>query len=417
MLILFAQLRAQVSEETIKHYTYKVAGAAREPIGIFCRRGKTPHLVKAPLADINTFAAQTTEQEERKRMERLFTLSALAAAVILSVIVCASTGDAGRLIYVLAATVTGSCQVALLSASVMARQSAARRLAHCGAASDSDEGSDKLATTQTVVLTDEDLFPNGSVVLVSLELHSNLNDATALAYAAALTQGSSLGNMLAEEVRTRYGAPLAAHRVLRYDGGVGGQIGGLQVLLGNERFMTSRGVSVSGMTDNALALSLDGSLAAVLTVDYTVPAVLFHAMQKLTEQKTTIWLNSHNQQITPQLVEQLYGLPKGTVVVPELECSRALQNPARVQDARLCALLMRDGLMGIADCICAARAQRKAQRAGVLIGICASIVCMLLMMYLCYAFVPSDAHPIRLLIYMVLCFIPIFFLDNGVGRE
>ena len=417
MLILFAQLRAQVSEETIKHYTYKVAGAAREPIGIFCRRGKTPHLVKAPLADINTFAAQTTEQEERKRMERLFTLSALAAAVILSVIVCASTGDVGRLIYVLAATVTGSCQVALLSASVMARQSAARRLAHCGAASDSDEGSDKLATTQTVVLTDEDLFPNGSVVLVSLELHSNLNDATALAYAAALTQGSSLGNMLAEEVRTRYGAPLAAHRVLRYDGGVGGQIGGLQVLLGNERFMTSRGVSVSGMTDNALALSLDGDLAAVLTVDYTVPAVLFHAMQKLTEQKTTIWLNSHNQQITPQLVEQLYGLPKGTVVVPELECSRALQNPARVQDARLCALLMRDGLMGIADCICAARAQRKAQRAGVLIGICASIVCMLLMMYLCYAFVPSDAHPIRLLIYMVLCFIPIFFLDNGVGRE
>ena len=417
MLILFAQLRAQVSEETIKHYTYKVAGAAREPIGIFCRRGKTPHLVKAPLADINTFAAQTTEQEERKRMERLFTLSALAAAVILSVIVCASTGDAGRLIYVLAATVTGSCQVALLSASVMARQSAARRLAHCGAASDSDEGSDKLATTQTVVLTDEDLFPNGSVVLVSLELHSNLNDATALAYAAALTQGSSLGNMLAEEVRTRYGAPLAAHRVLRYDGGVGGQIGGLQVLLGNERFMTSRGVSVSGMTDNALALSLDGSLAAVLTVDYTVPAVLFHAMQKLTEQKTTIWLHSHNQQITPQLVEQLYGLPTGTVVVPELECSRALQNPACVQDARLCALLMRDGLMGIADCICAARAQRKAQRAGVLIGICASIVCMLLMMYLCYAFVPSDAHPIRLLIYMVLCFIPIFFLDNGVGRE
>lgn len=61
-------------------------------------------------------------------------------------------------------------------------------------------------------------------------------------------------------------------------------------------------------------------------------------------------------------------------------------------------------------------AKGAARRCG-LIGICASIVCMLLMMYLCYAFVPSDAHPIRLLIYMVLCFIPIFFLDNGVGRE
>ena len=74
---------------------------------------------------------------------------------------------------------------------------------------------------------------------------------------------------------------------------MGGQIGGLQVLLGNEQFMTSRGVSVSGMTDNALALSLDGSLAAILTVDYTVPAVLFHAMQKLTEQKTTTAFAPH----------------------------------------------------------------------------------------------------------------------------
>ena len=417
MLILFAQLRAQVGEETIKHYTYKVAGASREPIGIFWKDGKTPHLVKAPLKSTDAFVAQTADCEERARMERLFTLSALVIAVILSVIVCVSTGDAGRLIYVLAATVTGSCQIALINASVMARRSAARRLAHCGAASDGDVGADDMATAQTVVLSDEDLFPNGSVILVSLELHSNLNDATALAYAAALTQGSSLGNMLAEEVRTRYGAPLAAHRVMQYEGGIGGQIGGLQVLLGSEAFMASHGVPVSGMADNALALSLDGSLAAVLTIDYNVPAVLFHAMQKLTEQKTTIWLHSRNQQITPQLVERLYGLPEGTVVVPDLEQNRMLQNPAYTRDAQLCALLMRDGLMGTADCICAARAQRKAQRAGVLIGICASIVCMLLMMYLCYAFVPSDAHPIRLLIYMVLCFIPIFFLDNGVGRE
>lgn len=417
MLILFAQLRAQVSEETVKHYTYKVAGTSREPVGIFWHDGKTPHLVKAPMADIDAFVSQTAACEKQKRMERLFTLSALVIAVILSVIVCALTGDAGRLIYVLAATVTGSCQIALLSASVMARRSAARRLAHCGAAADGDEGVDNMATTQTVVLSDEDLFPSGSVILVSLEPHSSLNDATALAYAAALTQNSSLGNMLAEEVRTRYGTPLAAHRIIRYDGGIGGQIGGLQVLLGSESFMASRGIPVSGMAENALALSLDGRLAAVLTIDYTVPAVLFHAMQKLTEQKTTIWLHSRNQQITPKLVERLYGLPEGTVIVPDLEQKRKLQNSAYTRDARLCALLVRDGLMGTADCICAARAQRKAQRAGILIGICASIVCMLLMMYLCYAFVPSDAHPIRLLIYMVLCFIPIFFLDNGVGRE
>lgn len=417
MLILFVQLCAQIGEEKIRRDTYKVAGSAREPIGIFWHDGATPHLVKAPLADTNTFAKHIVLGEQRKKIERLVTLSALVIAVILSAIVCASTGDAGRLIYVLAATVTGSCQIALIAASVMARQSAASRLAHCGAASDSDKGADKMAQTETVVLTDEDLFPVGSVTLANLELHSSLNESTALAYAAALTQDSSLGSMLAEEVRTRYGKPLPVHQLTQYMGGVSGQIGRLEVLLGNQVFMTSRGVAVGDMADNALALSLDGDLAAIITVDYAVPAVLFHAMQKLMEQKTTIWLHSRNQQITPKLVERLYDLPAGTVVVPDLEQNRALRNPAYTRDARLCALLVRDGLMGTADCICAARAQRKAQRTGILIGVCASIVCMLLMMYLCYAFVPSDAHPIRLLIYMVLCFIPIFFLDNGVGRE
>lgn len=417
MLILFVELCAQIGEEKIRRDTYKVAGSAREPIGIFWHDGATPHLVKAPLADTDTFAKHIVLSEERKKLERLVTLSVLVIAVILSAIVCASTGDVGRLIYVLAATVTGSCQIALIAASVMARQSAASRLAHCGAASDSDKGADKMAQTETVVLTDEDLFPTGSVTLANLELHSSLNESTALAYAAALTQDSSLGSMLAEEVRTRYGKPLPVHQLTQYIGGVSGQIGRLEVLLGNQAFMTSRGVAVGDMADNALALSLDGDLAAIITVDYAVPAVLFHAMQKLMEQKTTIWLHSRNQQITPKLVEQLYDLPAGTVVVPDLEQNRALRNPVYTRDARLCALLVRDGLMGTADCICAARAQRKAQRTGILIGICASIVCMLLMMYLCYAFVPSDAHPIRLLIYMVLCFIPIFFLDNGVGRE
>lgn len=417
MLILFVELCAQIGEEKIRRDTYKVAGSAREPIGIFWHDGTTPHLVKAPLADTDTFAKHIVLGEQRKKIERLVTLSALVIAVILSAIVCASTGDVGRLIYVLAATVTGSCQIALIAASVMARQSAASRLAHCGAASDGDKGADKMAQTETVVLTDEDLFPVGSVTLANLELHSSLNESTALAYAAALTQDSSLGSMLAEEVRTRYGKPLPVHQLTQYMGGVSGQIGRLEVLLGNQAFMTSRGVAVGDMADNALALSLDGDLAAIITVDYAVPAVLFHAMQKLMEQKTTIWLHSRNQQITPKLVEQLYDLPAGTVVVPDLEQNRALRNPAYTRDARLCALLVRDGLMGTADCICAARAQRKAQRTGILIGVCASVVCMLLMMYLCYAFVPSDAHPIRLLIYMVLCFIPIFFLDNGVGRE
>lgn len=418
MLVLFAQLRAQVSHSTILHYTYKVAGNAREPMGLFYHDGPEPHLVKVPLENTDAFIAQTLKRGIRHKMESIFTILSVVIAVVLAVIVCVATGDLGRLIYVLAATVTGACQIALICAMVMARSYSARRMQRCGAAADDNLGVQYLAKAETVVLTDEDLFPASSIALERLELRSNLNDATALAYAAALMGETSLGHMLAEEVRTRYGAPLVARHVVEdVNGGVSGQVGGIQVLLGDDRYMAEHGIIAREIPEHALVLALDGDVAAVLVIDYQVPAALFNAMQELTERKIHIWLHTRNHQITPELVEQKYALKPGIVTVPDLETDRALRSPQYTAHDRLCGLLARDGLIPMSGCITSAREEARVSKLGVIIGVCAALLCMLLMAYLCYVFVPADAHPIRVLIYMILCFIPIFFLENGIGKE
>ncbi|MDO4173183.1 MAG: hypothetical protein Q4D42_00335, partial [Eubacteriales bacterium] len=418
MLALFTLLRAQVSRSTIRHYNYKVAGSAKQPMGLFYHDGPTPHIVKAPLQNTDRFVEQTLRRGPQHAQETTFTLMAVVIAAVLSIVVWAATGDTGRLIYVLAATVTGACQISLITSMVMARSYSARRMQRSGAAADGGAGVRRLADTQTVVLTDEDLFPAGSIALAKLELRSSLNDSTALAYAAALTEGSSLGSMLAEEVRARYGAPLTAHRIVQdVGGGVRGLVGGLAVMLGDERYMARHGVAVHDVPEHGLVLALDGNVAAVLVIDYQVPAPLFNAMQMLTEKKTTIWLHTRNQQVTPELVEQRYALAKGTVVVPDLETDRALNRPHYTDRDTICGLLMRDGFVPLSACLTSARAEARVSRISRLIGVCAAVLCMLLMTYLCYVFVPEDAHPIRVLIYMVLCFVPIFFLENGVSRE
>ena len=418
MLVLFAQLRAQVSHSTILHYTYKVAGNAREPMGLFYHDGPEPHLVKVPLENTDAFIAQTLKRGIRHKIESIFTILSVVIAVVLAVIVCVATGDLGRLIYVLAATVTGACQIALICAMVMARSYSARRMQRCGAAADDNLGVQYLAKAETVVLTDEDLFPASSIALERLELRSNLNDATALAYAAALMGETSLGHMLAEEVRTRYGAPLVARHVVEdVNGGVSGQVGGIQVLLGDDRYMAEHGIIAREIPEHALVLALDGDVAAVLVIDYQVPAALFNAMQELTERKIHIWLHTRNHQITPELVEQKYALKPGIVTVPDLETDRALRSPQYTAHDRLCGILARDGFIPLSGCMTSAREEARIAPLGILIGVCAALLCMLLMTYLCYVFVPEDAHPIRVLIYMILCFIPIFFLENGIGKE
>ena len=418
MLVLFAQLRAQVSRSTIQHYTYKVAGNAREPMGVFYHDGPEPHLVKVPLENTDAFIAQTLQRGVRQKAESIFAILSAVTAVVLAVIVCVATGDPGRLIYVLAATVTGACQIALICAMVMARSYSARRMQRSGAAADDNFGVQHLAKAETVVLTDEDLFPASSIALERLELRSNLNDATALAYAAALTGETSLGHMLAEEVRTRYGAPLVARHVVEdVNGGVSGQVGGIQVLLGGDRYMAEHGIIAREIPENGLVLALDGDVAAILVIDYQVPAALFNAMQVLTERKIHIWLHTRNHQITPRLVEQKYALKPGMVSIPKLETDRALRNPQYTAHDRLCGLLGRDGFIPLSGCITSAREEARVAPLGIIIGACAALLCMLLMTYLCYVFVPEDAHPIRVLIYMILCFIPIFFLENGIGKE
>ncbi|MDO5783644.1 MAG: hypothetical protein Q4P20_01120, partial [Eubacteriales bacterium] len=418
LLALFAQLRAKCAFSGARHYAFKTAANAHQPMGLFYHNGKRPHLVKAPLEDVHSFAQQIVQPDENWKQERILTILAVVISVVLSVIVSVSTGDMGRIWYVLAATVTGACQISLLGAAAMAHKHAARHMAKNGSAVVGRRGARKLASANTVVLNDDDLFPAGTIALQRLELRSSLNDSTALAYAAALAGDSSLGHMLAEEVRTRYGAPLAAHHVIYYTGGgIGGQIGGLDVLLGDKEFMAQRGIIVRDVPENGLVLALDNDPAAVLVIDYIVPAAQYTAMHELTERNLTILLHTRNQQVTPELVERLYALKKGTVILPELEQDRAMHDPNYTQKDTLCGILVRDGFVPLAGCVATAKEQTQFTRAGGVIGICAAVICMLLMAYLCYVFVPTDARPIRMLFYAILCFIPIFFLENGVGRD
>ena len=418
MLALFAQMRARVSDARTRHYVYKVAVSTPQPVGIYCRDGDLKHIVKTRMADTAPFVRQTVQPDRGRQLESILMVLAVVISIVLSGIVCVSTGDAGRLIYVLAATMTGACQVALLSAVSMGRCNAARHMMKGGTALDGMRGASALSAAEAVVLTDDDLFPAGSVALERLELRSQLNDATALAYAAALAGDSSLGHMLAEEVRARYGAPLVAHHVVRYTGGgISGQIGGLEILLGGVDFMAERGILAGEVPENGLVLAVEGEVAAVLAVDYQVPAVLFNAMQVLTERHIRILLHTRNHQVTPQLVERLYGLHEGTVLLPELETDRALRSPRYVAGGTLCGIMLRDGLVPFADCVSTAQGQNRLSAVGAVIGIGAALICMLLMAYLCYVFVPTDARPIRVLLYTILCFVPIFFLESGVGRD
>ena len=419
LVALFAQLRMHIAQSASRHYTYKVSGGTQQPMGIFKRTGdRGDCLIKIPMHSTDSFVHRIVITEDIRKAEVIGSMLLMMIAVVISVIVCVATGDLGRLIYVLSATFTGAAQIALLCAIPMGQNHAARHMMKDGCAADGLRGARHIASANKIALSDEDLFPIGSVELEDMDLCSSLSDTTALAYAAALAGESSLGYMLQTELRARYGKPLPAHEVLQYtDGGIGGHVGGLKILLGSSKFLMERGIAVGALADRMLGLAVEGELAAVFTISYRVSPALFNAVQMLAENNMKIVLHSRNYQVTPDMVEHLYDLERGSVCKSGLEFDRDLRRARRQDGDVLCGIQIRDGIVPFGSCVATAKAQARISVLCAVIGAAASVLCILLMAYMCYVFIPADARPIRMLLYAILWFIPIFFMENGIGRE
>lgn len=417
VLILFAAMRAEIAQLRAQQYIYKTASVEEPPQGLYVheQQGKN-YLVKAPLKDTAGFLHRTLEAKRQRKLQTIFVVLSIVIFAVLSVMVCVMTGDFGRLPYALAATSTGACELALLYPSAVGAMRAARHMMKHGAAVCSLDGAHEMRSAQILVLSDEDVFPNGSVTLQHIDVRGSLNTATVIAYAIALAGRSSLGNMLKEELHTRYGAPVRVQHVVRYaDGGLGGRIGGQTVLLGSPNFIKSRGIPVPDASERSLVLLVGHEVAAVFDISYTVSSAQYNAMQILLEHHIQLQLNSRNQQVTPALVEQLYGLEANTIGTAELELGRAAQRGTLAEQPA--GYLAYDSMVSMVECVATAQTYSRLGSVCMVLGMTAAILGMLLMAYFCYLFVPADARPIRVLIYMLCWLVPTFFIANEIGRE
>ena len=112
----------------------------------------------------------------------------------------------------------------------------------------------------------------------------------------------------------------------------------------------------------------------------------------------------------------LFGLQPGMIHMPAPEQERQLMSPEYTENDTLLAILTRDGAAPYSDCVDAAYSLRRLTGGGMLLGTLAAVIDLVLMSYLCYVFAPLGASPLRVLLYSLLWFIPIFFIENEAKR-
>ena len=297
----------------------------------------------------------------------------------------------------------------------------ARRLVPSGGALAGWPGIAASLRGDRVLITDGDLFPPGYVELNGFKVMGNFSAERVVAYTATLIRdsGSSLAKLFHDQLRSMGGLLRRAENLQCHEGGgLSANIRGEQVLVGSAAFMKLMEVSLpQGLhVKSAVFCAIDGELAGIFALSYTLPDTVFPALSSLMMEKVGPVLATRDFNLIPAMLQQRFKLAADRMAFPPVERRRELSDPEQEHDGTLIALLCREGLLPFAESIAAAKRLRWATRLGAALCCAGSALGMALAAYLTSVGAYTSLSPLNLLIYLLTWLAPVWFLSGWVHR-
>ena len=297
----------------------------------------------------------------------------------------------------------------------------ARRLAQSGATLAGWPGIARSRRGERVLITDTDLFPPGYVELNGYKVLGGFPMERVVAYTATLIRdsGSGLTKLFHDQLRSLGGLMRNAERLCCYEGGgLSATIRGDQVLVGSAAFMKLMDISlpVGLNVKNAVFCAIDGELAGIFALNYSLPDTVFPALEELMGEKVGPVLATRDFNLIPAMLQQRFKLAADKMDFPPVERRRELSDPGQDHNPELTALLCREGLFPFAEAVTAAKRLRWAAWVGGALCCVASVLGLALGAYLVSVSAYGSLSPLNLLTYMVTWLAPVWFLSGWVHR-
>lgn len=319
------------------------------------------------------------------------------------------------------------CWSAILSASAMFSMplnwnlpwsALSRRLQKCGCAVADWAGTEAISRSKTMILTDTDLFPPGTVLINGIKVFGE-ELPRAVSYAASLVQasGSGLQRLFDGLLRSEGGKLLELDDFSFYEeGGFAGTIHGESVLLGTASFMRKMEVRLPGSLklNTGLYLSVDRQLAAVFAVKYNASENVDWALRMLRHNRITPILAARDPNVTPVLLKRKFNR-NVKVCFPKLSERLALSEAER-DSGMPHALLLREGLLPYAETVVGCQRLARAARHGTAISLLGSAAGTLLAFYLTFLGRFALMQPVIMLIFLLLWVLPSLLYSGWAGR-
>ncbi len=367
------------------------------------------------------FGSAVQALDGAQRIYRIITPVLLLAALLFALLSSVGRQAPERFLWCFSVILTVGCPLAGLSAFGRPFARLAERLSESGAALAGWPGVAATSGPASLIVTDTDLFPPGSVTLNGIKVFGDFALARVIGCTASLIResDSGLNKIFADLVRTEGASFREVKNFCCYEGGgLSADVWNQPVLVGSVSFMKLMGVPMpQGLNvKNAVFCAIDGELAGIFALNYTQPGTIYPALQALIRSHVAPVLATRDFNITPAMLQQRFRLPGAKMDFPPVE--RRLELSAGLQDYAPdpCAVLNREGLGPFAEAVVGGRRLKRAVQTSAVLNVLASIAGLLLSFYLTFVSGYSSLAPVNVLFFQVAWALPTLILSRNVNQ-
>ena len=295
-------------------------------------------------------------------------------------------------------------------------------LKNAGSAISGWGGACDIADADGTVITDEDVFPAGSVSLSGVKFFEGVNSQKALIDSCSLIISSECGisRIFAELLKSQGFRQKDVDAFTFYEGGgIGGDVDGDHILCGTGAFMNLMGIRVPEKVNlaNTVFASVNGELAAVYTVNYVPVNSVQGALRSLLATKVNVLLAVKDFNVTPNIISQKFKVNMdGVEYLPADKIYKVAENENEAPSG-VSAVLARDGLGPLAEVISKGKNLKLITELNSIITIGGTLIGLLLMFFLCASGEFGNATCGRAFIFMMIIECCVLLLSQAVRRR
>jgi len=276
---------------------------------------------------------------------------------------------------------------------------------------------DEFGRTDTLAVSSDVLFPNGSVRLLSLKAFGEEPLARSVQYAASvvLAAGGPLAQVFDQLLEGRRDRVLPAEGIdYENEMGVSGFVESLPVLVGNRKMLKTHGCAMpskdyehlltGGDNRDLVYIAISGVPCAVMLVKYSADGDTIHSVQRMVECGVSMVVYTCDPNVTAKMLARIYNVPQRYITMLSTRAGSEYDRLTHVIRDSSPAVMASDGTMrALADAVTASKRLHIQLHFATVIQLVAYGLMLLLTTLLCCLSGSTGISPAQIMLLQLLC--------------